>query len=281
MLRAGERSMRVGIEVGGTFTDLVAVDGDQVIVGKVPSTPASPDIGAFAALTAADIAPARVTALVHGSTVATNAILERKGARIAFVTTRGFRDIPFLQRHDRRNIYDLRYAKPKPPVVRRDCFEVAERIDAAGNTILPLDVASVRRELIPALAAGDYAAVAICLLSAYVTPLHEQLVRALIHEALPTLRIACSHEIAREFREFERASTTLLSAYVQPVIDRYLNRFEGKLAEAGFKGRFTVMQSNGGRLPAEAMRQSAITALYSGPAAGVVGATRQAARSGF
>jgi N-methylhydantoinase A len=272
--------MRVGIEVGGTFTDLVAVDGDRVIVGKVPSTPASPDIGAFAALTASDIAPERVSDLVHGSTVATNAILERKGARIAFITTRGFRDIPFLQRHDRRNIYDLRYAKPQPPVARRDCFEVTERIDAAGNVVVPLDEDAVRQELLPVLARGDYQAVSICLLSAYVAPQHEAKLRALIAEALPGLRIACSHEIAREFREFERASTTLLSAYVQPVIDRYLDRFETQLHGGGFAGHFSVMQSNGGRLPAAAMRSNAITALFSGPAAGVIGAIRQAARSG-
>jgi len=271
--------MRVGIEVGGTFTDLVAVDGDRVIVGKVPSTPASPDIGAFAALTASDISPERVTDLVHGSTVATNAILERKGARIAFITTRGFRDIPFLQRHDRRNIYDLRYAKPRPPVARRDCFEVTERIDAAGNVVLPLDENAVRG-LLPSLAAGGYDAVAICLLSAYAAPQHEARLRALIADAMPGLRIACSHEIAREFREFERASTTLLSAYVQPVIDRYLSRFETQLGGGGFTGHFSVMQSNGGRLPAAAMRNNAITALFSGPAAGVIGAIRQASRSG-
>src|SRR5215469_13663734 len=139
--------MRVGIEVGGTFTDLVAVDDGQVTIAKVPSTPASPDIGAFAALSAADIAASRVADLVHGSTVATNAILERRGARIAFVTTRGFRDIPFLQRHDRRNIYELRYAKPRPPVARRDCFEIAERIDAAGAVVMPLDESAVRDAL--------------------------------------------------------------------------------------------------------------------------------------
>ncbi len=272
--------MRVGIEVGGTFTDLVVVDNGRVTVAKVSSTPANPDVGAFAALIAGNIAPAQIADLVHGSTVATNAILERKGARIAFVTTRGFRDIPFLQRHDRRNIYDLRYAKPKPPVARRDCFEVNERIDVAGSVIVPLDEAGVLHELIPAIAAGRYDAVAICLLSAYVAPVHEQRVRALLASALPGLRIACSHEIAREFREFERASTTMLSAYVQPVIDGYLDRFEARLAQDRFTGRFSVMQSNGGRLPATAMRSNAITALFSGPAAGVVGAIRQAARSG-
>jgi len=273
--------MRVGVEVGGTFTDLVAVEEGRVVVSKVPSTPTSPDIGAFAALTASGIDIARIEDLGHGSTVATNAVLERKGARVAFVATRGFRDLLFMQRHDRRNIYDLFYAKPAPPVRRKDCFEVVERLRADGSVETPLDEDQARRALVPALKGGGYGAVAICLLNAYANPAHEERVAALIAEALPGLLVTCSHQVAREFREFERASTTLLSAYVQPVIDGYLHRFEGKLAEAGFKGRFTVMQSNGGRLPAEAMRTSAITALYSGPAAGVVGATRQAARSGF
>ena len=273
--------MRVGVEVGGTFTDLVAVEGGRVVVTKVPSTPKSPDVGAFAALTASGIDLSRIEDLGHGSTVATNAVLERKGAAVAFVATAGFRDLLFMQRHDRRNIYDLFYAKPAPPVRRKDCFEAAERLNADGSVEKPLDEVAVRDGLIPSLKDGGYRAVAICLLNAYANPVHEKRLAALIAEALPGVLVTCSHQVAREFREFERASTTLLSAYVQPVIDGYLHRFESKLAESGFKGRFTVMQSNGGRLPAEAMRQSAITALYSGPAAGVVGATRQAARSGF
>ncbi|SJZ88133.1 N-methylhydantoinase A [Enhydrobacter aerosaccus] len=273
--------MRVGVEVGGTFTDLVAVEDGKVIVTKVQSTPRSPDVGAFAALTASGIDLAGIEDLGHGSTVATNAVLERKGAPVAFVATAGFRDLLFMQRHDRRNIYDLFYAKPAPPVRRKDCFEAVERMRADGAIETALDEAAVRSALIPALQAGGYRAVAICLLNAYANPVHEKRLAALITEALPDLLVTCSHQVAREFREFERASTTVLSAYVQPVIDGYLLRFENKLAEAGFSGRFTVMQSNGGRLPAEAMRQSAITALYSGPAAGVVGATRQAARSGF
>ena len=273
--------MRVGVEVGGTFTDLVAVEGGRIVVTKVPSTPKSPDIGAFAALTASGIDLAGIEDLGHGSTVATNAVLERKGATVAFVATAGFRDLLFMQRHDRRNIYDLFYAKPAPPVRRKDCFEAAERLRADGSVETPLDTTKVAAELIPALKEGGYRAVAICLLNAYANPAHEKELAAMISAALPGVLVTCSHQVAREFREFERASTTLLSAYVQPVIDGYLHRFENKLSEAGFKGRFTVMQSNGGRLPAEAMRQSAITALYSGPAAGVVGATRQAARSGF
>ncbi|MBN9262954.1 MAG: hydantoinase/oxoprolinase family protein, partial [Hyphomicrobium sp.] len=271
--------MRVGIEVGGTFTDLVAVDGGKLRVFKVPSTPRAPDVGAFNALSAAGIDPAQVTDLVHGSTVATNAILERRGSRIAFVTTRGFRDILFLQRHDRRSIYDLRYAKPEPPVKRRDCFEVLERIDENGNIVVPLDEEAVRNELLPALTNGDYEAVAICLLSSYASSAHEAPLRDLVVQAMPGLRVACSHEVAGEFREFERGTTTSLSAYVQPVIDGYLDRFEKKLAEAGFRGDFSIMQSNGGRIPAIAMRRNSIAALFSGPAAGVVGAIRQAQRS--
>jgi N-methylhydantoinase A len=273
--------MRVGVEVGGTFTDLVAVEDGKVIVTKVPSTPKSPDVGAFAALTASGIDLARIEDLGHGSTVATNAVLERKGAPVAFVATAGFRDLLFMQRHDRRNIYDLFYAKPAPPVRRKDCFEARERLRADGSVETPLDEAAVENDLVPALRQGGYRAVAICLLNAYANPAHEKRLATLIAAALPGVLVTCSHQVAREFREFERASTTLLSAYVQPVIDGYLHRFENRLAEAGFAGRFTVMQSNGGRLPADAMRQSAITALYSGPAAGVVGATRQAARSGF
>ena len=273
--------MRVGVEVGGTFTDLVAVEDGRIVVTKVPSTPKSPDIGAFHALTASGIDLSRIVDLGHGSTVATNAVLERKGALVAFVATAGFRDLLFMQRHDRRNIYDLFYAKPSPPVRRRDCFEATERLRADGTAETPLDEAKVRAELIPALKSGGYRAIAVCLLNAYANPAHEKRLAELITEALPGVLVTCSHQVAREFREFERASTTLLSAYVQPVIDGYLQRFEAKLAGAGFTGRFTVMQSNGGRLPASAMRQSAITALYSGPAAGVVGATRQAARSGY
>src|SRR5215813_6969672 len=271
--------MRVGVEVGGTFTDLVAVEGGRVVVTKVPSTPSSPDVGAFAALTASGIDLAGIEDLGHGSTVATNAVLERKGAAVAFVATAGFRDLLFMQRHDRRNIYDLFYAKPAPPVRRKDCFEAAERLRADGSVEQPLDEVKVRSELIPALKQGGYRAVAVCLLNAYANPVHEKRLGELIAEALPDLLVTCSHEIAREFREFERASTTLLSAYVQPVIDRYLDRFEAELNRGRFAGRFSVMQSNGGRLPAAAMRGNAITALFSGPAAGVIGAIRQAGRS--
>jgi N-methylhydantoinase A len=270
--------MRVGVEVGGTFTDLVAIDGDKVTVAKVPSTPSAPDRGALAAIEAAGLTLATVADLVHGSTVATNAILERKGARIAFVVTAGFRDLLLLQRHNRRQIYDLHYAKPAPVVGRGDTFEVPERIDASGRVVTPLDEEAMRQALD---GLGDYQAAAVCLLNAYANPAHEQAVAGWLRDTFPDLTVTASHEVTREFREYERASTTTLSAYVQPVIDRYLGRFEHDLTARGFRGRFSVMQSNGGRLPAAGMARNAITSLFSGPAAGVMGAVRQAGQSGY
>ncbi|HAE02745.1 MAG TPA: hydantoinase, partial [Rhodospirillaceae bacterium] len=146
--------MRVGIEVGGTFTDLVAVGDGKITVTKVPSTPHSPDIGALNALKEAGIKIDTLSDLAHGSTVATNAVLERKGAKVAFVATEGFRDILFLQRHDRRSIYNIKYQKPEPVVARRDCFEVSERILANGDVVEALNEQAVREKLIPALKAG-------------------------------------------------------------------------------------------------------------------------------
>ncbi|MDS1139202.1 hydantoinase/oxoprolinase family protein [Pusillimonas sp. SM2304] len=273
--------MRIGVEVGGTFTDLVAIGVDGVQVLKVPSTPSHPDEGAFNALTASGIPLGDVIDLAHGSTVATNAVLERKGFKTAFITTQGFRDILSLQRHGRSNIYDLAYQKPEPVVERHDSLEVAERVLANGEILTRLDPEAVKQSLIPALTKGGYQAVAICLLNAYVNPAHEHLLRQLLADALPDLHVTVSSDITREFREYERASTTALSAYVQPVMDRYVSRFIQRLEASEFMGRFSVMQSNGGKLPAEAMRANAISALLSGPAAGVMGAARQVARSGY
>ena len=273
--------MRVGVEVGGTFTDLVSIGPGGVTVTKVPSTPDAPDRGALNALIQSGLSITDVQDLSHGSTVATNAVLERRGFNIAFITTTGFRDLLFLQRHGRSSIYDLEYQKPKPVVDRADCFEVTERVDAAGNVIDPLETDALTDSLIPQLKDGQYQAIAVCLLNAYVNPDHELTVASVISKALPGVTISLSHQVTREFREYERASTTSLSAYVQPIIDRYISRFEALLADNGFNGRFSVMQSNGGRLPAEAMRTNAVNALLSGPAAGVMGAARQAARAGY
>jgi N-methylhydantoinase A len=197
------------------------------------------------------------------------------------VTTHGFRDILRLQRHGRSRIYDLEYAKPEPVVTRAACYEVVERVLADGSIELPLDRSSVENTLVPQLEAGGYDAVAVCLLNAYVNPVHEEMLVELLSENLPGLHVSLSSRVSREFREYERASTTSLSAYVQPVVDRYISRFVSRLNEGGFRGRFSVMQSNGGRLPAEAMQFNAVNTLLSGPAAGVMGATRQAGLAGY
>ena len=272
--------MRVGIEVGGTFTDLVAVDGQDVRTAKVPSTPARPDLGAMRALDAAGIDPAAIEELVHGSTVATNAVLERKGAAVCLFVTRGTRDLLLLQRHNKDAIYDLRYRKPEPVVARRHVFEIDERMAADGRVLKALDRAAAARLVRQVLAQGGYEAAAVCFLHAYANPDHERAAAAIIRELAPALPVTCSSDVTREFREYERASTTALAAYVQPVMAGYVNRFAAALAGRGFAGRFSIMQSNGGRMPAEAMARNAIAALFSGPAAGVVGAVRSVAGAG-
>ena len=273
--------MRVGVEVGGTFTDLVAIEDGRVRVAKVPSVPVRPDEGAMASLAAGGIELSAVADLVHGSTVATNAILERKGAPVALLTTRGFRDVLFLQRHNRTRIYDLFYKKPEPVLARRDILEIEERISGQGEVVQALDEGLTAQLIADFLGGGNYQSVAICLLNAYAEPKHERRLAEMVATQFPDLTITCSADVTREFREYERTSTTTLAAYVQPVIDSYLRRFETQLGEQKFTGRFSIMQSNGGRLPVAGMSRNAITSLFSGPAAGVMGAVRQAGLSGY
>ena len=274
-------STRVGVEVGGTFTDLVAFESDGVRITKVPSTPSEPHRGAMAALDESGLSMGAAGDLVHGSTVATNAVLERKGARVAFLATEGFRDILALQRQSRRSIYDIHYRKPAPVVPRSDTFEIPERMGPNGEVVTPLDEAAAADRIRRALQGGDYESVAICFLNSYANPAHERRAAAIVAERFPDVGVTCSCDVTREFREYERASTTVLAAYVQPVIDRYLKEFERELQARSFEGRFSLMQSNGGRLPASGMTGNAITSLFSGPAAGVMGAIRQAERSGY
>ncbi len=273
--------MRVGIEVGGTFTDLIEVRDGVAHVAKVPSTPSSPDVGAVNAIDAAGINLATVTELVHGSTVATNAVLERKGGTVGVIVTRGTRDIFALQRHDRRAIYDLNYLRPAPIAERRHILEIDERLAADGTIVTPLNGDAAQTALTEFIGTYTFDAIAICLLHSYANPEHERHVAALLSALIPDTPITCSVDVSREFREYERASTTVLAAYVQPAIQGYLARFVDTLHTRQFAGQFSIMQSNGGRLPASAMGRNAITALFSGPAAGVVGAMGTAARSGY
>jgi N-methylhydantoinase A len=264
---------RAGVEIGGTFTDLIWLKPDGTLgFAKVPSTPDAPERAALAALERAGIEPAALPELVHGSTVATNAVLTRCGARTAFITTRGFRDILELQRHDRwGNIYDVFYRKPQPLVPRDLAFEVTERLDASGEVVTDLGEDSVRAALDAAQAAGAES-VAVALLHAWKNPVHEQRLAEIAAEHAPELPLTLSSDVLPEFREYERASTVVMSAYVRPVMERYLAGLLHSLHERDFSGSLSVMQSSGGVLPAEAAGRQAIRTLLSGPAAGVIGA---------
>ena len=275
------QDIRVGVEVGGTFTDLVVVRDGSIKIAKVPSTPQQPDVGALNAIDAAGLELSSIRDLVHGSTVATNAVLERKGGRIAAFVTEGTRDLFGLQRQDRRAIYDLHYQKPIPVVERRDVFEVSERLAPDGSIVVALDETAVAETVVQILGAEAYDAIAVCLLHSYANPTHERMIAEIIERVAPELPVTCSSDVSPEFREYERATTTTLAAYVQPVISGYLDRLVEKLRDGSFEGRFSIMQSNGGRMPAAAMARNAIAALFSGPAAGVVGAVGAASKSGI
>ncbi len=253
--------MRVGVEVGGTFTDLIAIGPDGLRVAKVPSVPTRPDKGVYAALEAAGVEVSALEELLHGSTVATNTVIERNGARVAMVFTRGFRDLLLLQRQDRLRSYDVAYRKPEPIAPRRACFEVAERTLSDGTVEEPLDERAVVEELVPSLIAGRFEAVGICLLNGYRNPAHEQRLAALLRPMLPGVGLLLSSDLNREFREYERASTTAIAALVQPVLAAYVERLESWLSRRSFAGRFSLMQSNGGRTTPRGLRENPVAAL--------------------
>lgn len=277
-----EQGSRAGIEIGGTFTDLIWLRADGSLgFAKVPSTPVAPERAALAALAQAGVDPATLPDLIHGSTVATNAVLTRSGAATAFITTRGFRDVLELQRHDRwGNIYEVMYRKPQPLVPRDRAFEVTERLNVDGAVLTPLDRASVEEALRGALAAGAVS-VAVSLLHAWRNPAHERELTAIAADIAPGLPVTLSSDVLPEFREYERASTAVMSAYVRPVMEHYLGELLGQLRARGFDGSLSVMQSNGGVLPADAAGRQAVRTLLSGPAAGVIGAATLARHSGL
>jgi N-methylhydantoinase A len=271
-------SLRLGIDIGGTFTDAILWDdsGGAPRIAKVPSTPHDPAEGFLKAATQivqqAGLTPAAVGLIVHGTTVATNAIIEGKTSRTAFVTTVGFRDMLEIQRQIRPSLYDLNFEKPRPLVPRDLCFEVIERLDASGNVVQPLDESDVRR-IADVLYAAGVASVAVCFLHAYRNPEHERRAGAILRNALPMASVSLSSEVAPEFREYFRASTTVVNASVRPVVEQYLERIERKLAEAGFGAPLLVMQNNGGVLTATGARERPVFMVESGPAAGVIAAT--------
>ncbi|MFO1056923.1 MAG: hydantoinase/oxoprolinase family protein [Dongiaceae bacterium] len=265
-----------GIDVGGTFTDCVFVGDDgRLSVSKVITT-ADQSEGAAAAVAALGVPIEGIGTIVHGTTVATNAILERKGAVVGLLTTEGFRDVLEFQRQDRRDIWNLFSRKVEPLVPRRLRLEVRERMMADGSVHQPLDEASARDAARRLVAAGVQA-IAVCLINAYRNPAHERRLEEILAEEAPGLHVALSCRIAPHFREYERMSTTVLSAYVGPKISSYLSDFRGQFARRRFAGQIFVMGSNGGVLPPETSGRHAATTCLSGPAGGVL-ATLEVAR---
>lgn len=243
---------------------------------KRPSTPADPARAVLEGLS--ELAPPG-TRVVHGTTVATNALLERRGARTAFLTTAGFGDLLFLARQDRPALYDLAPRRPAPLVPPDLCFEIDERLSAEGTVLVPLNTAQMP-SIIARLRAARVEAVSLCLLFAYRNPEHERLVAQALREALPAVFLSVGHEVLPEFREYERAATVTLNAYVGPVIARYLERLERGLAGQG-RGPLFITQSNGGVLTAAGARRWPVRTVLSGPAAGVVGGFAVARQAGF
>jgi N-methylhydantoinase A len=274
-------SFRVGIDTGGTFTDLVALDetSGEIRLAKVLSTPAQPAKALLEALAGADIALSDVTHLIHGTTVATNALLERKGARVAFVTTAGFEDVPFIQRIRREYHYDLMWAKPEPLVERYNCFGALERVDYRGEVITPLELDSLSG-LLEALANEQIDAVAVTYLFSYLRPDHEQVTLAHLQAGFPDLPISLSSQLAPIWREYERASTTIADAYLRPLMTRYINDLNERLRGHGLAAEWSLMKSNGGVMPSTTVAENAIHTIMSGPAGGMIACKYFAGLSG-
>jgi len=269
---------RVGIDIGGTFTDGTLVDSitGEVTTSKVLSTPSNPASGFISAVekllaTHGNIDPAEIEHVVHATTVATNAIIEGKTAATAFITTEGFRDMLEIARQIRPSLYDLQFEKPQPLVPRQLCYEVPERLNAQGEVITPLDE-SVVEQVVEQIAKTGVEAVAVCLLHSYRNPAHEQRIGELLRAKLPNITISLSSDVVPEFREYLRASTTVINSSVAPVVSTYLTSIREKLNSSGVTSELLVMQSSGGVYPAEAASDSPVFMVESGPAAGAVAA---------
>jgi len=273
------------VDIGGTFTDLVVIDEGTgaVRVGKVLTTAKDPahgvEQGVQSLLEEAAVTPARVRAVVHGTTLATNALIERKGARTALLTTEGFRDALEIGREGRYDMYDLLIDPPAPLVPRHLRREVPERLLPDGAVLRPLDEEAARR-VIGELVDAGVEALAICLLHAYLNPAHERRLAELVREAAPHLAVSCSSDVVPEIREYERTSTTTANVYVAPLMARYLEDLERRLAGLGVPGQLYVMQSSGGIALPPLARRLPIRLVESGPAAGALAAAQAARERG-
>jgi len=264
--------LRLGVDIGGTFTDVVVFDEAKgsVALAKALSTPAELAKGVQEALTKAAIPLNTASLLIHGTTVVVNAIVEREGAKTALVTTQGFRDVYEIGRINRPESFNLRFRKHRPLVPRENIFEIPERMLADGSERTPLDDQAAR-EVAHIIKQEGFEAVAVLFLHSYRAPEHEIRMCEILRETDPNLFVSASHELSREYREYERTSTVAANAYVGPKVNNYLGDLERRLRSEGFAGSLMIMQSNGGLSDVEMARRQCIQLMESGPAGGVVG----------
>lgn len=268
----------LGVDIGGTFTDIVLVREDGALFSKkLLSTPTDYSLaienGVSALMREAEVAGSSVGQLVHGTTVATNAIIERRGSAAALITTRGFRDVLELGRFRSPRLYDLKFRKPEPLIERRLRFEVTERIDAQGNVLQPPDEAELAT-IAAAIERQSVAAVAVCFINSHVNAENERAAVRYLSQRLPEVSISASTELVPQIGEYERTSTTVVNAYLRPVVEHYVTSLERRLGPLEIKAPLMIMQSSGGVLPAPLVAKTPIFIIESGPAAGALGAQR-------
>ena len=279
--------IRIGIDTGGTFTDLIALDDvtGELVLAKAPSTPGEPVDGMVDTLRSSGIAPSATEFLILGTTVATNALLQRRGADVIFLTTEGFEDIPYIQRMNRRYHYSLEWTKPTPLVKHRDCIGVRERVTADGQVLIPLGddvLQTAAREVDRRLDGRDRrrVAIAVCLLFSYINPTHELRLGEFLKQRFPTLPVSLSHQVAPIWREYERGSTVIADAYIKPTLEGYLGSTRRRLHALGLTAPWAIMKSNGGNAVPEAAEAQPIQLLLSGLSGGVIGGAYFGQRAG-
>jgi len=265
--------MRIAVDVGGTFTDVVVLGegGEGLRHEKVETVPADPASGVIAGFAKAGAALDSVDFFVHGTTLGINALLTRTGARVAIVTTRGFRDVYEVGRTDREPMYDFKYRRPESLVPRRLVFEVTERLTHDGSALIPFDRASAV-DAARRVREQGVNAVAVCFLHSYANPQHELEMERVLREECPGVSVTLSHRLSREYREYERTSTAVIDAYVKPVTTTYLDVLERNLQEGEFDGHFLLTRSGGGAMTVESAKEQPVHLVLSGPAGGVIGA---------
>src|SRR5919106_728709 len=269
---------RAGVDIGGTFTDLLLLDEHtgEMIIGKILTTPGDPSMavmqGLHTLLAERSLDPATVSATIHGTTLITNAIIERKGAKTGLITTQGFRDALEIGREKRYDIYDIFLENPEPLVARARRREVSERLDETGRVLVPLNRMEVL-EVVQDLLRAGVEALAVVLLHSFRNPAHERIIREVVESEFPSLTLSLSSDVMPEIREFERTSTTVANVYVKPIARRYLNKLRTEVQQLGFQGDLYIMLSNGGITTCETASDYPIRLIESGPAAGALAAS--------